>query len=176
MKDLSREERIEQLEKLISEKDDFFDKEQGKRCIGTFGVLSGIIYLIALKYGEISGIGYLMWLIIAPIISGVVLYVSLAIVCNYIMCGAIRRAEALAMLKGELYELKRGKHDEERAKQTKKELENLIDFLKEIDDEYKYILDEKNEEPKKQLEDLKSLLKSLHYYYEAVSSEMDEDL
>lgn len=176
MKDFSREERIAQLEKLISEKDEFFDKEQGKRCTGTFLVLSGAIYLIALKYGEMSGIWYLLWLIIAPIISGAVLYVSFAIVCNYIMCGAIRRVETLAMLKGELYELKRGKRDEEKAKQTKKELEDLIDFLKEIDEEYQYILDKEYEEPEEQLEELKSLLKSLHYYYEAVSSEMDEDI
>lgn len=112
MKDLSREERIAQLEKLISEKDEFFDKEQGKRCIGTFLVLSGAIYLMALKYGEISGIWYLMWLIIAPIMSGIIMFVSFGI-CYYIMSGAIRRAETLAELKGRLYELKYGKHKEE---------------------------------------------------------------
>ena len=109
MKDFSREERIAQLEKLISEKDDSFDEEQGKRVKRTFLVLSGVIYLIAFMCGEISGIWYLKWLIIAPIMSGIIMFVSFGI-CYYIMSGAIRRAETLAELKGRLYELKYGKY------------------------------------------------------------------
>lgn len=130
MKDLSREERIEQLEKLISEKDDFFDKEQGKRVKRTFFVLCGVIYLIllywALKNGlSLSGLGnisnlnienifYLLFVLTVGVgfLAGLILFISFG-VCYYIMSGAIRRTETLAELKGRLYELKYGKHKEE---------------------------------------------------------------
>lgn len=128
MKDLSREEKIEQeiarLEQLISKKDDDFDKEQWKRVKRTFFAICGVIYSIllylALENGiNISGIDletifYLLVVLTFGVAftAGLIMFVSYG-VWFYIMNGAIRRAETIAELKGELYAIKSSKYKKE---------------------------------------------------------------
>lgn len=113
MKDLSKEERIAKLERLIHEKDDAFDREQGKRVKRTFLVLSGIIYLAAFMSDKTSGIDdYLRWILAAPIMSGLIMFVSYG-VWAYVIHGALKRAETIAELKGELIAIKLSKYNKE---------------------------------------------------------------
>lgn len=112
MKDLAREERIAKLEKLICEKDDAFDREQGKRVKITFWVLSGIIYLVAFMSDKTSGTDYLRWIIAAPIMSGLIMVVSYG-VWAYVIHGALKRAETIAKLEGELIAIKLSKYNKE---------------------------------------------------------------
>ena len=117
MKDLSREEKIEQeisrLEQLISKKDDEFDREQGKRCKRTFFVIWGVLFLSFLIYGRLDNIkDCLMCLAATPVMSGFIMLISYG-VWFYVMNGAIRRAETIAELKGKLYAIKLSKYDKE---------------------------------------------------------------
>lgn len=113
---LEREEKtkrhISDLERLIYEKDDAFDREQGKRVKITFLVLSGIIYLVAFMSDKTSGTDYLRWILAAPIMAGLIMFVSYG-VWAYIIHGALKRAETIAGLKGELIAIKLSKYDKE---------------------------------------------------------------
>jgi hypothetical protein len=118
MKDLTREEKIEQriskLERQIYEKAYAFDKEQGKRVKRTFFVLSGVIYLLVLYFGlELNKINIaycLEWLVLSPIMAGAIIFIS-SMVLLHITNGAIYRAETIAKLQGELNAIKNSKHE-----------------------------------------------------------------
>ena len=149
MKDLSREERLNQriaeLERQIYVKDDAFDKEQGKRCKRTFLVLSGVIFLSALYFGlelKMIDISYcLMWLVLAPISAGVMMYISLLITL-YIYTGATRRVETIAKLKGELNTLKSEKNNnylDEKTKELKERIELLERIQEKLAEENAYL-------------------------------------
>ena len=128
MKDLSREEKIEQeiarLEQLISKKDDDFDREQWKRVKRTFFAICGVIYSILLYLSlengiNISGIDletifYLLVVLTFGVAftAGLIMFISFG-VTFYIMNGALKRAETIAKLKGELSAIKSSKYDKE---------------------------------------------------------------
>jgi uncharacterized membrane protein len=174
MKELSREEKLEQriseLEQLIAKRDGEFDKEQGKRVKITFFVLSIAIYLIAFMGGAIRGDikEYLGWLIFAPIMAGIAMFISF-LITTYITNGAMKRVETIAKLKGELNTIKFSKYadcEEKKIEDIKADLKPLNNFLRTIIDEYKNLElnedfesdAEENEILKVQLEDLKSWL------------------
>lgn len=136
MKELSREERIEQeiarLEQLILEKDYDFDKEQGKRLKRTFFAVCGVIYSIlfylsldnGMNIGDIIGdingiedvkaIFYLLVVLTVgvAVLAGLIMLLSYGVLC-YVMNGAINRAETIAKLKGELNAIKFSKYNKE---------------------------------------------------------------
>lgn len=99
MKDLSRE---EELRKQISRLEDACEKKKWLRVRNTFLVLSGVIYLVAFAWGEMSDIKeYLSWLVGAPIIAGLIMFVSMMVLL-YIIGGALEDERVIAMLKGKL--------------------------------------------------------------------------
>lgn len=105
------QDREEFLKQRILEKQNDFEKEQGKRVKITFFILSGVIFLMALMYGGISdGENFLYLLICTPIIAGFVMFISYLIL-SYIMSGAIRKVETIARLEGELYAIKFNKYE-----------------------------------------------------------------
>ena len=113
MKELSREQEITRIERLIARKDDEFDKEQGKRVKRTFFVLSAVIYLMVFMNDGMNCVQeYLGWILVAPILAGLVMFVSFGVM-YYIMNGAMKRAETIAELKGELYAIKFSKYNKE---------------------------------------------------------------
>ncbi len=131
MKDLSREEKVEQeiarLEQLIARKDDEFDKEQGKRLKITFFVICGAIYAmlfyLALENGinisdiEVKGVFTLLELlglltVGVAFAAGLIMFVSFG-VTHYVMNGAMKRVETIAELKGKLNAIKFSKYDKE---------------------------------------------------------------
>ena len=72
MKDLSREEKLEQQ---ILEMADACGDKKWLRVKKTFFVLSGVIYLITLIYGGIGGIKDCLWLLlIAPFAAGFIMF------------------------------------------------------------------------------------------------------
>ena len=175
MKDLSREEK---LRRLISEKEDNFDEEQWKRCKITFFVLSGVIYCIALV-GDIinSTAGIFLWLVLAPLLSVAVMYISFLILA-YITNGIVQRVETIARLQGKLDEIEFDKysdHESEKTKEIKLQLNRLKDLLEITFDEcnldFEDEEDEEDEEKeeieiiKNQLESLKDLVKLIETEY-----------
>ena len=185
MKGISKKERLEQriaeLERQISVKDNIFDKEQGKRLKRTFFVLSGVIYLLVLYFGlELNKINIaycLGWLVLSPIMAGGIMFIS-SMVLLHITNGAIYRTETIAKLKGELTAVKSMKYiaceSEKNTEEIKAELKILNTLLRDIIDEYKnlelnedYENDaEENEILKLHLEDLKFSLKMIDKEYE----------
>ena len=152
MKDLSKEERLNQriteLERQIYEKDNAFDKEQGKRVKRTFFILCGVIYLLLFYFaleGDINTsvatasnantidiIETIFYAIVAltfgvGFLAGVVMFISYGVLA-YIMNGATKRVETIAKLKGELSALKSEKHNNFEDDKIKK-LEKHIDYL-----------------------------------------------
>lgn len=134
-----RKEKIEQeiarLEQLISRKDDAFDKEQWKRLKRTFFVLCGVIYFILLYLASENGIYIsdiikgvikaisdmdiesIFYLLVSltlgvAVAAGLIMFVSFG-VTFYIMNGALKRAETIAKLKGELNAIKYSKFNKE---------------------------------------------------------------
>ncbi len=129
-----RKEKIEQeisrLERLISEKDDALDEEQGKRVKTTFFVICGVIYVVLLYLAlenrinvidiTISGIEDLKAIFYLIVIltfgvafaAGLIMFISFGVLF-YIMNGALKRAETIAKLEGELIAIKLSKYDKE---------------------------------------------------------------
>ena len=124
MKELSREEEIERLEQLIARKDDEFDKEQGKRVKRTFFVICGAIYAmllhLALENGinisdiDVEGVFFVLISLTVGVAfaAGLIMFVAFGVI-YYIMNGAMKRAETIAKLKGELYAIKFSKYNKE---------------------------------------------------------------
>ena len=104
MKDLSREEKLEQQ---ISKLEADFDKRKWLRVRRTFFTLSGVVYLVAFMVGEIKGDikEYLGWLVVAPVLAGIALFISLLIL-SYIIIGGMEEEKYIAKLKGELNAIK----------------------------------------------------------------------
>lgn len=117
MKDLSREERIEQhisqLEKRISELSDDCRKHKWLRTKLTFFVLSGVVYFIALCADIInSTIGLLGWLILAPLIAIGVMFISY-LVLAYIINGVREDVFAIGEMVGRVDAIKLSKYNKE---------------------------------------------------------------
>ena len=104
MKDLSREERTKQhiskLEKRISEMLEEGRKNKWLRIRVTFYVLSVVVFLIV-SDGDIikSTIGFLGWLIFAPLIAIGVMAISYVIL-SYTLKGVIKDAFAIGQIVG----------------------------------------------------------------------------
>jgi phosphatidylserine synthase len=95
-------EREKLLRQLISKAEDACEKRKQKRVIRTFFVLSGVVYLAAFSWGSMNSIkDYLLWLIGAPILAGLIIFGS-ALVLLYIFNGAMEDAKYIASLNGEL--------------------------------------------------------------------------
>lgn len=130
MGDLSREEKIAKLERQIREKDDAFDKEQGKRLKRTFFVLCGVIYFLmfycsdaisisniirtishininSINFETIKDIFYVLFALTFGVgfFAGLIMFVSYG-VWYYITVGAMKRVETIARLEGELNAIK----------------------------------------------------------------------
>lgn len=95
-------EREELLRQLISRAKDACDKKKHKRVIRTFLVFSVVVYLVAQYFGEMINIkDYLIWLIVAPIFAGLIMFGS-ALLLLYIHNGAMEDVKYIASLEGEL--------------------------------------------------------------------------
>lgn len=95
-------EREELLRQLISRAKDACEKKKQKRVIKTFLVLSGVVYLVAHCFGEMSNIKeYLCWLVVAPIFAGLIMFGSM-LVLLYILKGGMDDKTYIASLEGEL--------------------------------------------------------------------------
>ena len=152
MKDLSKEERlnqrIEELERKIYVSDNIFDKEQGKRCYRTFFVVCGVIYFLLFYFaldGDINisninigdmnafeiieNIFYLIFGLTFGVgfVAAVIMFIAFGITL-YITNGAIKRAETIAKLEGELNAVKSEKYNNSEDEKIK-ELERHIAFL-----------------------------------------------
>lgn len=99
--------REEKLRQRISTMRDACEKRKRMRIKKTFFFLSGAIYLLAFICGEIRGDikEYLIWIIEAPILSGVVMVISL-LVSLFITTGAMEDEKSIAKLEGELNAIK----------------------------------------------------------------------
>lgn len=99
MKDLSRE---EELRQQISRLKDACEKKKGLRLRNTFLVFSGVVYLAAQYFGEMSNIiDYLCWLVAAPILAGLIMF-GATLLLLYITAGASEDEKYIARLEGEL--------------------------------------------------------------------------
>ena len=108
MKDLSREEKLEQ--EILKMADECGNKKW-LRIKRTFFVISGAIYLLALMYGGISDVKDCLWLLlIAPITAGFVMFISYGILF-YIIGGAMKDEKAIAKKTGELEAIKFSKYE-----------------------------------------------------------------
>ena len=108
MKDLSRE---EELERRIYLLDKAVDDEKWKRTKTTFFVLSAVVYFIAIMSDRMECLqDFLGWIIIAPILAGVVMFVSVAVTA-YMSIGAIQGVEKIAKLQGELDAIRAMKYE-----------------------------------------------------------------
>ena len=115
MKDLSREERLDQdisrLENRISELSKERRKNKWSRIKLTFFILSGVIYFIALDGDIINGIaGLFWWLIIAPLMAIGVMFISYLILA-YIINGVMKDVFAIGEMEGRLNKVKLSKYD-----------------------------------------------------------------
>jgi nucleoside permease NupC len=104
MKDLPREERIEQhvskLEKRISEMIKDGRKNKWQRIRLSFYILSPLVYYIALDGDIINGIaGLLGWLIIAPLIAIGIMCICY-LVLGYTIDGVLKDAFAIGRMVG----------------------------------------------------------------------------
>ena len=108
MKDLSREEKLEQeILKMAHECDD----KKWLRVKRTFFVLSGVVYLTVFMCGGMNDIrDYLGWLISAPIMAGFIMFISYGILF-YIIDGSMKEEKAIAKKIGELNALKFSKYE-----------------------------------------------------------------
>ena len=103
MKDLERE---KELERLICERADAYSEKKWVRLKRTFFVLSGVVYLVAHYFGEMSNIKeYLEWLVVAPIFAGLILIISYGIL-YYIITNSMEEEKEIAELKGKYTERK----------------------------------------------------------------------
>ena len=99
MKDLSR---AEELKQLISRTKDACENKKWLRVKKTFFVLSGVIYVAAFMFGEISDKEHFFeWLIIAPILAALTILISLGVL-YHIITGAMTDEKSIARLEGEL--------------------------------------------------------------------------
>lgn len=115
MKELSREEWIDQevarLDKRISEMVADGWKHKWKRIWLSFGVLSAVVYFIALD--KMTGLSdLLLWLIFAPLIAVVVMIASY-LVLGYVIDAVTKDAYAIGKMEGRLSEIKLSKYDKE---------------------------------------------------------------
>ena len=115
MKDLSREERLEQdilrLEKRISEISKESRKNKWLRIKITFLILSGVVYFIALEGDIINNTsGLFWWLIIAPLMAIAVMVISY-LVLAYIINGVMKDVFAIGKMEGRLSEIQFNKYD-----------------------------------------------------------------
>ena len=105
MEDLSKEEA--RLQQEIERLDKLFEKKKGKRVLRTFLIFSGVVYLAAQYFGEMSNIkDYLIWLIEAPILAGLIMF-GAALLFLYIWGGALEDAKIIAKLEGQLIAVNR---------------------------------------------------------------------
>lgn len=108
MRNLSRE---EELERRIYLLDKAVDDDKWKRTKTTFFVLSAAIYCIAFMSDRMECLqDFLGWIIIAPILAGVVMFVSVG-VTMYMTTGAIQGVEKIAKLQGELDAIRSMKYE-----------------------------------------------------------------
>ena len=109
MKDLSKEERLEQEILEMAEK---CGDKKWMRIKKTFFILSGVIYLIAFMVGIIRGDieEYLGWLIVAPIMAGLAIIISYAVL-SYIITGALEDEKKNTKKIGELNAIKFSKYE-----------------------------------------------------------------
>lgn len=117
MKDLSREEKIEQhisrLEKRILELKIDCRKNKWLRTKLTFFILSGVVYIIALEEHIINSmLGFLGWLIFAPLIAIGVMLISY-LVLAYIINGVKEDMFTIGEMVGRLDAIKLSKYNEE---------------------------------------------------------------
>ena len=99
MRDLSR---AEELRQLISRTKDDCENRKWLRVKKTFFILSGVIYVAAFMFGEISDKEHFFeWLIIAPILAALIMFISLGVL-YHITTGAMADEKAVARLEGEL--------------------------------------------------------------------------
>lgn len=95
-------EREELLKQIISRAKDACEKKKQKRVIKTFLVFSGVVYLAAQYFGEMTNVKeYLCWLIAAPIFAGLIMF-GAELLLLYIHNGAMEDAKYIASLEGEL--------------------------------------------------------------------------
>ena len=95
-------EREELLRHIISKAEDACEKKKQKRVLKTFLVFSGVVYLAAHYFGEMSNIKeYLGWLVAAPFFAGLIMY-GAELLLLYIHYGAMQDAKYIASLEGEL--------------------------------------------------------------------------
>lgn len=111
MSDISRQEkinnRIAELEHRIYEKAEEYGNNKWKRVKRTFFVLSGIVYVAAFQIGAIRGsiTTYLSWLVIAPIMAGIIMFVS-SLVMLYCTSHSKEEEKTLAKMIAELNTIK----------------------------------------------------------------------
>lgn len=115
MKDLSKEERIDQevsrLDKRISEMVEDGRKNKWMRIRIVFFVLSAVVYFIALD--KMTGLtDLLLWLIFAPIIAIVVMVASY-LVLGFVIGGVIKDSFSVGEMEGRLNAIKLSKYDKE---------------------------------------------------------------
>ena len=165
MKELSKEDRlnqrIEELERQIYERDNAFDKEQGKRLKITFFVICGVIYFLLLYFGlkgDINNtnaagnmstmeiIETIFYAIVAltfgvGFLAGLIMFISHGI-WFYIDNGAMKRVETIAKLEGELNALKSEKYnnlEDEKIKELERQIENLENYQEKLIEENVYL-------------------------------------
>ena len=117
MKDLSREEKLEQhaskLEKRIAEMSKEGKENKWLRIRLTFYILSSLVYLIALETDTISKTAMLLgWLIFAPLIAIGVMFISYLILA-YILNGVIKDAFAIGKMAGRKDAIELSKYNEQ---------------------------------------------------------------
>ena len=170
MKDLSKEERLEQE---ILEMAEEYGNKKWLRVKRTFFILSGVVYLIVFMLDGMNNIqDYLGWLISAPTIAGFIMFISLG-VWSYVLDKTVNERIEIAKLECTLNAIKFIKYndcEDEKTKEIKTYLKSLYNLLEIVIDDYRNLEDfdnevGENEETKNKLEYLKGSLKLLDNEY-----------
>ncbi len=166
MKDLSKEERLEQriaeLEQQIYIKDNLFEKEQGKRLKRTFFVVCGVIYFLLFSFaleGDASTItattsdantieiietifyGIVALTLGVGFFAGLIMFISYG-VWFYILNGATKRIETIAKLEGELNAAKSEKCnnlEDEKIEELERHIKYLENYQEKLIEENAYL-------------------------------------
>lgn len=106
-------EREEEIEKRMYEKAYIYGERKWMRVKRTFLVLSAIIYLGAFVNDAMNCLrDFLVWILIAPVMAGMLMAISLAVM-GYVLIESMKEEKELARMQGKIDAIRFSKYDKE---------------------------------------------------------------
>lgn len=106
-------EREEEIERQMYKKAEIYGERKWMRVKRTFLVLSAIIYFGAFVRDAMSSLrDFIVWIFVAPVMAGMLIAISFAIV-SYIVIESMKEEKELARMQGKIDAIKLSKYDKE---------------------------------------------------------------